>query len=132
MRVALQSASNVVRMLMMRGLLIYMSGRGIKLQWICIRGWGAFDLSHFLLFFFFSFSLLFIATANEKTVLADIYTTRYSVFRRVVNYYSDDPTGLSESGEDAFDMRKPCSRDKKLEHVRENGEDFPVGPEDVL
>lgn len=57
---------------------------------------------------------------------------RYSVFRRVVNYYSDDPSGMSDSGEDAFDMRKPCSRDKKLEHVRENGENFPVGPEDVM
>ena len=56
---------------------------------------------------------------------------RYSVFRRVVNYYSDDPTGMSDSGEDAFDMRKPCSRDKNLQHVRENGEDFLVSPEDV-
>lgn len=56
---------------------------------------------------------------------------RYSVFRRVVNYYSDDPSGMSESGEDAYDMRKPCSRDKKLEHVREKGEDFLVNPEDV-
>jgi N-terminal acetyltransferase B complex catalytic subunit len=56
---------------------------------------------------------------------------RYSVFRRVVNYYSDDPTGMSEKGEDAFDMRKPCSRDKKLEHIRENGENFPVSPEHV-
>ncbi|BAE57947.1 unnamed protein product [Aspergillus oryzae RIB40] len=55
----------------------------------------------------------------------------YSVFRRVVNYYSDDPTGMSDSGEDAFDMRKPCSRDKNLQHVRENGEDFLVSPEDV-
>lgn len=54
------------------------------------------------------------------------------MFRRVVNYYSDDPSGMSETGEDAYDMRKPCSRDKNLEHVRENGEDFPVGPEDVL
>jgi N-terminal acetyltransferase B complex catalytic subunit len=53
------------------------------------------------------------------------------VFRRVVNYYSDDPTGMSDSGEDAFDMRKPCSRDKKLEHIREKGEDFLVNPEDV-
>lgn len=55
----------------------------------------------------------------------------YSVFRRVVNYYSDDPTGKSDSGEDAFDMRKPCSRDKKLEHIRDNGENFVVSPEDV-
>lgn len=63
---------------------------------------------------------------------ADMCIYRYSVFRRVVNYYSDDPSGMSENGEDAFDMRKPCSRDKKLEHVRENGENFPVGPEDVM
>ncbi|EEH37891.1 N-acetyltransferase [Paracoccidioides lutzii Pb01] len=55
----------------------------------------------------------------------------YSVFRRVVNYYSDDPTGLSEEGEDAFDMRKPLSRDKDLRHTRENGENFLVNPEDV-
>jgi N-terminal acetyltransferase B complex catalytic subunit len=58
-------------------------------------------------------------------------SNRYSVFRRVVNYYSDDPTGMSESGEDAFDMRKPCSRDKNLQHVREDGEHFLVNPEDV-
>ena len=57
--------------------------------------------------------------------------TRYSVFRRVVNYYSDDPTSMSDSGEDAFDMRKPCSRDTNLEHVRDKGEDFLVSPEDV-
>lgn len=69
--------------------------------------------------------------ANAR-LIADIYVYRYSVFRRVVNYYSDDPSGMSENGEDAFDMRKPCSRDKKLEHVRENGENFPVGPEDVM
>ncbi|GLI78483.1 N-alpha-acetyltransferase 20 [Penicillium ochrochloron] len=43
----------------------------------------------------------------------------------------DDPSGMSENGEDAFDMRKPCSRDKKLEHVRDKGEDFLVHPEDV-
>lgn len=48
-----------------------------------------------------------------------------------MSYYSDDPSGMSENGEDAFDMRKPCSRDKKLEHVRDKGEDFLVHPEDV-
>jgi N-terminal acetyltransferase B complex catalytic subunit len=57
--------------------------------------------------------------------------SRFSVFRRVVNYYSDDPTGLSGDGEDAFDMRKPLSRDKELKHVREKGEEFLVQPEDV-
>lgn len=56
--------------------------------------------------------------------------TRYSVFRRVVDYYSDDPTGR-KAGEDAFDMRKPLSRDKKRQHIRENGESYKVNPEDL-
>lgn len=47
----------------------------------------------------------------------------YTVYRRVVDYYND--------GEDAFDMRKPLSRDKDRGTVRENGEDVRVGPEDV-
>lgn len=54
----------------------------------------------------------------------------YSVYRRVKDYYSDNPTG-GGSGEDAFDMRKPLSRDKKREHVRENGENFLINPEDL-
>lgn len=58
-------------------------------------------------------------------------TNRYSVFRRVVGYYSDDPFSPSSSGEDAFDMRKPLSRDKDLIHWRANGEDVHVQPEDV-
>ncbi|KAJ5861208.1 N-acetyltransferase (Nat5) [Penicillium soppii] len=74
---------------------------------------------------------LYVRAGNK--VAYDMYKGMgYSVFRRVVNYYSDDPSGMSETGEDAFDMRKPCSRDKKLEHVREDGENFPVGPEDVM
>jgi len=28
-------------------------------------------------------------------------------------------------------MRKPCSRDKNLQHIRERGEEFLVSPEDV-
>ena len=54
----------------------------------------------------------------------------YSVFRVVVDYYNDNPTG-GGAGEDAFDMRKPLKRDKKKEHVRENGENFRVEPEDL-
>lgn len=68
--------------------------------------------------------------AGNKVAVGMYKGMGYSVFRRVVNYYSDDPTGLSE-GEDAFDMRKPCSRDKNLQHIRENGEQFLVNPEDV-
>ncbi len=58
----------------------------------------------------------------------------YSVFRRVVQYYSDDPNGTSAEeggGEDAFDMRKPLDRDKERKHVRQNGEELRVSPEDV-
>lgn len=47
----------------------------------------------------------------------------YSVYRRVVGYYNDEA--------DAFDMRKPLSRDVDRECVREKGEDFCVEPEDV-
>ncbi|RAL00505.1 peptide alpha-N-acetyltransferase complex B subunit NAT3 [Aspergillus ibericus CBS 121593] len=69
--------------------------------------------------------------AGNKVAVGMYKGMGYSVFRRVVNYYSDDPTGFSDSGEDAFDMRKPCSRDKKLQHIRENGENFLVDPIDV-
>lgn len=47
----------------------------------------------------------------------------YSVYRRVKDYYND--------GEDALDMRKPCSRDKKKETVREDGDTWHVQAEDV-
>lgn len=59
-----------------------------------------------------------------------LYVRRYSVFRRVVEYYSDDPMG-GKAGEDAYDMRKPLSRDKKLLHVREHGETHRIHPEDL-
>jgi len=57
----------------------------------------------------------------------------YSVYRRVVEYYSDDPTGKNKGGsEDAFDMRKPLDRDKMRKHVRENGEECRVSADDVF
>lgn len=55
----------------------------------------------------------------------------YSVYRRVVDYYCDNPTAKTMGGEDAFDMRKPLKRDKKLKYIRENGENFRVNPEDL-
>src|SRR5204863_8204196 len=54
----------------------------------------------------------------------------YSVFRKVIGYYSDDPSGLGD-GEDAFEMRKPLKRDKELKHIRMDGEKHEVMPEDV-
>jgi N-terminal acetyltransferase B complex catalytic subunit len=56
----------------------------------------------------------------------------YSVYRRVVGYYSDDPTDpTKDDGEDAYDMRKPLRRDRDRKHIRANGEDFAVEPQDV-
>jgi N-terminal acetyltransferase B complex catalytic subunit len=54
----------------------------------------------------------------------------YSVFRKVMGYYSDDLSGAGD-GEDAFDMRKPLKRDKELKHIRKDGEKYEVMPEDV-
>ncbi len=67
-------------------------------------------------------------------VIADVrgvLNYRYSVYRRVVDYYSDNMTGAKDT-EDAFDMRKPLDRDKDLKWIRENGEEHRVGPEDVF
>jgi N-terminal acetyltransferase B complex catalytic subunit len=61
---------------------------------------------------------------EENTVAQELYKKLgYSVYRRVVGYYSDDA--------DAFDMRKPLSRDVKRQTVREGGEDIRVEPSDV-
>ncbi|MCJ1483238.1 hypothetical protein MMC06_003405 [Schaereria dolodes] len=72
---------------------------------------------------------LFVRQGND-TALPLYKGMGYSVFRRVVDYYNDDPTGR-RSGEDAYDMRKPLNRDKKREHIRANGEGFMVNPEDL-
>lgn len=54
----------------------------------------------------------------------------YSVYRRVIDYYSDDPTGHGTS-EDAFDMRKSLSRDKTNRYIRVAGENYRIHPEDI-
>lgn len=54
----------------------------------------------------------------------------YSVYRRVIDYYSDDPTGNGTS-EDAFDMRKSLSRDRSQSYIREDGEHHSINPEDI-
>ena len=69
---------------------------------------------------------------REGNAAVDMYRGMgYSVYRRVVDYYSDDPTGRKKGGEDAFDMRKPLSRDVARKYVRENGEEFRVSPEEL-
>ncbi|KAL8741996.1 MAG: hypothetical protein Q9190_005463 [Brigantiaea leucoxantha] len=72
---------------------------------------------------------LFVRASNENAI--GMYRKMgYSVYRRVVAYYSDDPTGKSDS-EDAFDMRKSLSRDKDRRYVRENGENHHISPDDI-
>ncbi|KAI9775441.1 MAG: hypothetical protein M1835_005824 [Candelina submexicana] len=72
---------------------------------------------------------LFVRKSNK--VATDMYRGMgYSVYRRVVGYYSDDPTGKSDN-EDAYDMRKPLARDKTFKHIRKKGEEHEVSPEDV-
>ena len=71
---------------------------------------------------------LYVRSSNTTAI--NMYKRMgYSVYRRVVNYYSSDSGGESE---DAFDMRKSLNRDKDRQHIRENGEDCKVLPKDVF
>lgn len=74
---------------------------------------------------------LYVRKSN-KIAQALYHGMGYSIFRRVLDYYSDDPTDPTKDGEDAFDMRKPLRRDKDKKHIRKNGEDFTVEPSDVF
>jgi N-terminal acetyltransferase B complex catalytic subunit len=65
---------------------------------------------------------LFVRAENK--VAQELYRKMgYSVYRRVVGYYSDE--------EDALDMRKPLKRDGRRGTVRENGEEVRVDPNEV-
>ncbi|KAI0091070.1 N-acetyltransferase [Irpex rosettiformis] len=56
----------------------------------------------------------------------------YSVYRRVREYYESLGLGkTAKDEEDAFDMRKPLSRDPGRRSVRSNGRDFIVSRHDV-
>ncbi|KAL8973170.1 MAG: hypothetical protein Q9183_000133 [Haloplaca sp. 2 TL-2023] len=73
---------------------------------------------------------LFVRVSNETAI--NMYRKMgYSVYRRVLGYYSDNPTGDADS-EDAFDMRKSLSRDKHLRYIRVNGEQHHILPEDIF
>jgi N-terminal acetyltransferase B complex catalytic subunit len=73
---------------------------------------------------------LFVRSTNHKAIR--FYETMgYSVFRVVKDYYSDHPGNPGRSSEDAYDMRKPCRRDVKREHIREDGIKHEVEPADV-
>lgn len=73
---------------------------------------------------------LFVRKSNERAI-AFYESMGYSVFRVVKDYYGDHATDATKYSEDAFDMRKSMKRDVKHEHVRDDGEDHEVYPEDV-
>lgn len=73
---------------------------------------------------------LFVRSSNHRAIT--FYKgLGYSVFRVVRDYYGDHATDPTKSSEDAFDMRKPMKRDTERQHVREDGENHKVDPEDV-
>ena len=74
---------------------------------------------------------LYVRCAN--TIGIDMYEGfGYSVYRRVRGYYGN--LGLGKGGrdeEDAFDMRKPLSRDPGRRSVRANGRDMIISAGDA-
>ncbi|KAM6500128.1 N-acetyltransferase [Amanita muscaria] len=74
---------------------------------------------------------LYVRCANNIAI--EMYERMgYSVYRRVKEYYGT--LGVGKGGrdeEDAFDMRKPLSRDKDKRSIRENGRDFIVNAQSV-
>lgn len=65
---------------------------------------------------------LFVRVENTAAIV--LYEKMgYSVYRRIVDYYND--------GSDAFDMRKPLSRDTQRKTVRAGGENIRVDPGEV-
>lgn len=73
----------------------------------CMRGWGEFGVT----------SAKTMCCSDDFT---DHFSTSYSVFRTIDDYYAD--------GEAAYDMRKPLGRDKERGTVRENGKNVHVEP----
>jgi N-terminal acetyltransferase B complex catalytic subunit len=73
---------------------------------------------------------LFVRRSNHRAI-AFYKNLGYSVFRVVKGYYGDHATDSTKGSEDAFDMRKPMKRDKDHEHIRGDGENHEVDPEDV-
>ncbi|KAF8055875.1 N-acetyltransferase [Lyophyllum atratum] len=74
---------------------------------------------------------LYVRCANNVAI--EMYEGMgYSVYRRVREYYGS--IGVGKGGrdeEDAFDMRKPMSRDHGRRSVRQNGRDMIVSAHDV-
>lgn len=73
---------------------------------------------------------LFVRASNHKAI-AFYKSMGYSVYRVVKDYYGDNTEDPTLDSEDAYDMRKSSKRDAKGEHVREDGMQHEVNPEDV-
>ena len=78
---------------------------------------------------------LFVRQSNKGAI--KMYESMgYSTYRVVVDYYADWLDGEEHEkggvGESALDMRKPLSRDKEKKHVRSDGMNHKVFPEDVF
>jgi len=72
---------------------------------------------------------LYVRISNDKAI--GMYEgLDYSVYRRVKEYYGSAGPGYVED-EDAFDMRKPLSRDIARKSVRPNGRSIIVSVADV-
>ncbi|KJZ75658.1 hypothetical protein HIM_04815 [Hirsutella minnesotensis 3608] len=73
---------------------------------------------------------LFVRKSNHRAI-AFYKSLGYSVFRVVKDYYGEHATDPTRDSEDAFDMRKSMKRDQHKHHVRDDGENHEVDPEDV-
>lgn len=73
---------------------------------------------------------LFVRRSNHKAI-AFYRSMGYSVYRVVKDYYGDHSSDPTASSEDAYDMRKAMKRDKKRQHIRDDGEKHEVDPSDV-
>lgn len=73
---------------------------------------------------------LFVRKSN--TIAQSLYKGMgYSVYRKILDYYVDDPSDPEADGEDAYDMRKLCKKGVPGKHTRENGETFEVDPNNI-
>jgi N-terminal acetyltransferase B complex catalytic subunit len=73
---------------------------------------------------------LFVRRSNQEAI--EFYKSMgYSVYRVVEGYYGDNTSDPTLNQEDAFDMRKSMKRDVEGQHVRLDGIDHIVSPENV-
>ncbi|ODV97610.1 hypothetical protein PACTADRAFT_37429 [Pachysolen tannophilus NRRL Y-2460] len=88
---------------------------------------------------YYTYFIDLFVRCNNKLAITLYEKLGYSIYRRVVGYYSSSSGNINyeidknktNDDVDAFDMRKSLKRDVNHECVRENGEKFNVLPEEV-